>query len=305
MDDPSVPQPNRFKELAELIGIFGKWGVLFIGGLCLLVYANEIGSFPEGLQLGEGLAFYMVAAGFVLVYGFYTLGLVALGSIAARWPYQGFVSALYWYRGKRIKKKKQSSFEHLVPIDFSVMWGAEIWGGALLGIAFIGFLVIQGAALWLQIELALMEGALLGMLVVSRRRRRFLDSNLAPIEPVSDNGQDRKQQHTIIQRMLLGMMVIAPLILGSSQSALVNSAFRVAQLRKDNATIQIQKQWATRLVDRGQTASPSFLGDDYREFVGINVLLRSVGTKVTIELPAHGEKKASSLAVPAEHIVVE
>lgn len=151
MTNSNVLQSNRFKELAELIGIFGKWGVLFIGGLCLLIYANEIGSFPEGLQLGEGLAFYMVAAGFVLVYGFYTLGLVALGSIAARWPYQGFVFALYWYRGKQIKKKKQSSFEQLVPIDFSVMWSAEIWGGALLGIALIGFLVIQGAALWLQI----------------------------------------------------------------------------------------------------------------------------------------------------------
>lgn len=185
------------------------------------------------------------------------------------------------------------------------MWGAEIWGCALLGIAFISFLVIQGATLWLQVELALMEGALLGMLVVSRRRRRFLDSNLAPLEPVNDNNHDRKQQHAIIQRVLLCMMVVAPLILGSSQSALVNSAFRVAQLRKDNATIQIQKQWASRLTTRGQCEAPSFLGEEYREFVGINVLLRSVGTKVTIELPAHGEKKASSLAIPAEHIVVE
>lgn len=304
MSDP-MPQPNRFKELAELIGVLGKWGVLFIGGFCLLIYANEIGSFPEGLQLGEGLAFYMVSAGFVLIYSFYTLGLVALGSIAARWPYQGFVFVLDRYRGKRIKKRKQSSFEQLVPINFAVMWSGEVWGGALLGIAFIGLLVAQGATLWLQIELALMEGALLGMLVVSRRRRRFLDTNLVAVESINDNGHERKQQHAIIQRLLMGMMIIAPLLFGASQFALVDSAFRMAQLRKDKATIQIQKQWAPRLTDRGQTAEPSFLGEDYREFVGINVLLLSVGTKVTIELPAHGDKKASSLAVPSEHIVVE
>lgn len=305
MPDPNTQQPNRFRELAELIGLFGKWGVLFIGGFCLLVYANEIGSFPEGLQLGEGLAFYMVSAGFVLVYGFYTVGLVALGSIMARWPYQGIMLAVDWYRAKRTKTRKQSSFEQLVPIDFAVMWSGEVWGGALLGSVFIGFLVTQGAALWLQVELALMEGALLGMLVASRRRKRFLDTNLVPIELTDDNCRERRKQHGVVQRLLTGMMIVSPLLLGASQLALVDSAFRVAQLRKDKATIQIQKQWASRLFDRGQTAAPSFLGDDYSEFVGINVLLRSVGTKVTIELPAYGDKKASSLAVPSEHIVVE
>lgn len=52
-------EPNEF---AGLIGTFTKYGTLLVGGLCLLMYSNEIGQFPEGMGIGEGLAFYLVCA---------------------------------------------------------------------------------------------------------------------------------------------------------------------------------------------------------------------------------------------------
>lgn len=305
MTDSQKTPLNRFKEQAEMISIFGKWGVLFTGGLCLLIYANEIGTFPEGLQLGEGLAFYLISAGFLLVYSFYTLGLVALGSIPFRWIYPGAIRALNWYSKKRGKTQKNRSFEQLVTVDFSVMWSGEVWGGALIGLMLIGFLSPNWSALWLHLELVMCEGALLGILVASRRKRKFLDAGLAPTEAINDDTDNRKKQHTILQRLLIAAMIAMPMLLSSQHFVFAEAAFRIAQLRKDKATIQIQKQWATRLIERGQTAAPSFLGEDYREFVGINVLLRSVGTKVTIQLPAHADKKAASLSIPSENIVVE
>lgn len=305
MTDSQKTPPNRFKEQAEMISTLGKWSVLFTGGLCLLIYANEIGTFPEGLQLGEGLAFYLISAGFLLVYSFYTLGLVALGSIIFRLIYPGTIRVLSWYRNKRGKNQKNLSLEQLVTVDFSAMWGSEVWGGALVGLMLIGFLSPNWSALWSHVFLILIEGALLGVLVVSRRKRNFLDAGLALKEAFSDDLDERKKQHIILQRLLIAAMAFMPLIGGTQYFTFAEAAFRVAQLRKDKATIQIQKHWAARLVDRGKTAAPSFLGEDYREFEGINVLLRSVGTKVTIQLPAHGDKKAASLSIPSEYIVVE
>ena len=145
----------------------------------------------------------------------------------------------------------------------------------------------------------------MGILVASRRKRNFLDAGLAPTDAINDDTDDRKKQHTILQRVLIAAMIAMPMLFSSQHFVFAEAAFRGAQLRKDKATVQIQKQWAPRLVERGRTAAPSFLGEDYREFVGINVLLRSVGTKVTIQLPAYGDKKATSLSIPSEYIVVE
>ena len=47
----------------------------------------------------------------------------------------------------------------------------------------------------------------------------------------------------------------------------------------------------------------SFLGADYVQFRGVNVLLRSVGDKVVIELPT--DKATTKLSIPSDSIFVE
>ena len=49
------------------MGLYEEWGTLAVGGLCLLIDSNEIDQFPEGINLGEGLAFYLVSAGFLIM----------------------------------------------------------------------------------------------------------------------------------------------------------------------------------------------------------------------------------------------
>lgn len=83
----------------------------------------------------------------------------------------------------------------------------------------------------------------------------------------------------------------------------MDAAFRLAQLRKDNATIHVKVPWAARVGKSTLPQSQSFLGGDYVEFKKVNVLLRSVGQKVVIELPNAAGK--TRLSIPADAIYVE
>lgn len=110
------------KDVAELLSTCGKWGAFFIGGFCMLLYTNEIEQFPEGLQLGEGLAFYLVSAGFFFAYAFYTVGLTAFGCILLRWPAHWLRNGgITWRRRKNSAKTASSRLDTDLPTDFASM----------------------------------------------------------------------------------------------------------------------------------------------------------------------------------------
>lgn len=305
MSNNSTQAKNTVKEIAELVAQLGKWGVLIIGGLCLLLYANEIGGFPEGLQLGEGLAFYMVSAGFLIVYGFYVAGLTALGCSLMRWPMH-WVQMLAVRQQKRhatAKTKRPLDFDP--PTDLAPMWDGAIWGGAALGLLLCAGLSASLEQFGFHVLVALVQGFLFGCLLISRRRNSFRETGLASVDWHKDASADQKSRYRVIQFVLVLMIVIAPMLVGRSQLSLVDAGFRVAQLRKENAVIQIKKPWGKRLLERGKKSSPSFLGDEYSQFEGVRVLLRSVGSKVIIELPAYDQLPTRSLSIPSELIFVE
>lgn len=98
-------------------------------------------------------------------------------------------------------------------------------------------------------------------------------------------------------------LAIAPFFLAQNRTFLVDGAFRVAQLRKDNATVHVKSPWSDRVAMSRLVHDKSFLGAEYVQFKGVNVLLRSVGAKVVIELPT--DKATTKLSIPSEAIFVE
>lgn len=93
------------------------------------------------------------------------------------------------------------------------------------------------------------------------------------------------------------------MLLAPEKLFLVNAAFRLAQLRKDSATIHVKAPWSARVAQSNLPKSQSFLGGDYVEFKKVKVLLRSVGQKVVIELP--NASGITRLSIPTDAIYVE
>lgn len=298
-EDASFRLP--LKDLVELGGSFVRWGSLSMGGLCLLIYSNEIGQFPEGLNLGEGLAFYLVCAGFWLVYSLYVVILTALGSVLMAWPAR---VAYEVRRRKRASTEARRSSVDL-PVDFSPMYEFPCIAFGLLGLLVLGiyaFSDAMGAAV--LFALALLQGLFVATFLLVRRRHIYLASGLLVHSDTHEDVRRKRATTTLAQRVVIGFIVVAPLVIGSERFALVDAAFRTAQLRKEKAVIHVKKPWSTRVASSKLVPGKSFLGEDYEEFREVKVLLRSVGEKVVIELPQTIGRPVK-LPIPSSEIFVE
>lgn len=290
------------KQFAELIGAFTRHGALLIGGLCLLMYSNEIGQFPEGMGLGEGLAFYLVCAGFLIVYSLYALICTATGCMMLAWP----ARALHSFIIHRENLSKRRFGRMLLHTDFSSMLEPPVIAlgtvGALGHVAYIYFSIqpLKGA---MSLAVPLMQGAVVVFLLVVTRRHQHLGSGVVLPGDSAQSIATTRKDLAIARRIFFVMLALIPMLLAPERLFLVDAAFRLAQLRKDGATIHVKTPWATRVGQSTLPKGSSFLGGDYVEFKKVNVLLRSVGQKVVIEVPS--DSGVTRLSVPADAIYVE
>lgn len=292
-------EPNEF---AGLIGTFTKYGTLLVGGLCLLMYSNEIGQFPEGMGIGEGLAFYLVCAGFLIAYSLYTGICTATGCLLLAWPARALHRVLV--RREALGRKRVGQV--LLHTDFSAMWELPVVALGIVGLIGHGIFIYYSfqpvhAALFLAVPLA--QGAAMVFLLVVTRRQRHLESGVL-LPEYSDRSITTKRRDTVTaRRVFFVWLLIAPLLLAPERLFLVDAAFKLAQLRKDGANVHVKAPWSARVAQSTLPKSPSFLGSDYVEFKKVNVLLRSVGQKVVIELP--NASGVTRLSIPADSIYVE
>ena len=293
------PEPNEF---AGLVGTFTKYGTLLVGGLCLLMYSNEIGQFPEGMGLGEGLAFYLVCAGFLIAYSLYTGICTATGCLLLAWPARVVHRA--WVRRETLGRKRVGQV--LLHTDLSAMVELPVIALGIVGLIGHGIFIYYSpqpvqAALFLVVPLA--QGAGMVYLLVVTRRKQPLESGVF-LPDYSDRSIMTKRKDTgTARRVFFVWLVIAPLLLAPEKLFLVDTAFKLAQLRKDGATVHVKAPWSMRVGLSTLPRAQSFLGSDYVEFRKVNVLLRSVGQKVVIELP--NASGVSRLSIPADSIYVE
>ena len=295
-------ETSRLKDSIDLLGSAAKYGTFLIGGACLLLYSIEIGRFPEGVGLGEGLAFYLVCAGFLVVYSLYTFLCIAGGAIVLVWPVR--------HIQKRIKKRDeiyQDRFRWLVRTNFSsvVLDPMFVFIGLLslaLHFAYAYFQTHGAWHGWLFLLVPLVQAVGFFLFLVISRRYRHIESGLITDEDHQTPGV-RREDLVFAKRIFFVWLVVAPMLVLPDRLFLVKAAFQLAQLRKDGATVHVKAPWASRLEQSSLVAKESFLGDEHRRFDGVDVLLRSVGDSVVIELPS--ASKRASLAVPKDSIYVE
>lgn len=296
--------PDRlttYKSIAELVTIYAKWGSILPGGACLLLYSNEIGQFPEGMNLGEGLAFYLVCAGFLVVSTFYLAVTAAMGSLLLAGPI--FVHKKF-IRSRSQSKPSQGDL--YMSTDYSAMWDMPVIALAMVGfLIWLGYAASRPADGFMFLAQPLAQGVLVTFWLTTRQRLRLLQTGLIFQSDSSDVIERKKAAIHHAHKAMLVAFVAVPLLLAPDRMILVDAAFRMAQIRKDSAIVHVKKPWASRVEGSTLTPQKSFLGDEYVTFEKVKVLLRSVGSKVVIELPQASDKPATRLSIPSEVIFIE
>lgn len=160
---------STFKEIADVVAEYAKWGSILVGGLCLLLYSHEIGQFPEELNLGEGLAFYLVCAGFWVTYTLYAAVTTAMGSLLMAGPallHQKFIH-------RRSRSHVAQPNMHLVT-DYSMMWDTPVIGLGLLDFVICLVYVFRHPTDGiLFLTQPLLQGFVVGLWLTTRRRLHF------------------------------------------------------------------------------------------------------------------------------------
>lgn len=293
---------ERYKEVAEFVSIAFKWAMLLPGGICLLIYSMYLGHFPEGIELGEGLAFYLLCAAFWLVYVLYaavaaTMGAVAMAPIAILGQH---------FQRKRAPKDRRSGQHSSPQVDYKAMYDSALWVPATLGyVVLLAYATHDWQNALQFFGMALLQGLVLALLIQVRTRIRSRSSGLLLTQQTDEEQRNSMSQLRSVRAALILVLFVVPLMFGPNKVSLVNAAFQAAQLRKENATIHVKKPWSERVARSQLKTAKSFLGDEYVEFRQVNVLLRSVGTVVILELPAVGSTQPVKLPVPAEAVYVE
>ena len=194
----------------------------------------------------------------------------------------------------------------LLHTDFSAMWELPVVALGIVGLLGHGVFIFYSsqpvqAALFLGVPLA--QGAGMVFLLVVTRRKQHLESGVI-LPEYSDRSIMTKRRDTVTaRRVFFVWLVLAPLLLAPEKLFLVDAAFKLAQLRKDGATVHVKAPWSVRVGQSTLPKAQSFLGAEYVEFKKVNVLLRSVGQKVVIQLPS--ASGVSRLSIPSDSIYVE
>lgn len=289
------------KEIIETIHTVAKWAVLIVGALCLLAYSHELGHLPEDISVGDGIAFYLISVGFLVAYTMYWITSTSMGS----W----IVSYLAQAHQKR-ERKKLTSTDQIPEVDYSVMRPAPVVGAAIVGLVATAIATTKDGSYGVLFFVASITQAILIALMLQNSVRLNLPKSKlvrADSERKTDLDADLEKTERIrsVQKALACMLVVGPLLLAPDKMFIVDVAFRVAQLRKENATVHVKAPWSVRMETAGLKAADSFMGADYKEFKPVPVLLRSLGNKVVLQLPQHKEAPALKLAVPVNSIYVE
>ncbi|VWX59399.1 membrane hypothetical protein [Burkholderiales bacterium 8X] len=190
--------------------------------------------------------------------------------------------------------------------DFSIMWNLPVIALGIAGLVGHAIFIYYSAqpahtALFLVVPLA--QGAgLVCLLLVTRRKQHFESGVFLPGYSDRSIMTERKEAVTARRGFFVWLMIV-PFWLAPEKLFLVDAAFKLAQLRKVGATVHVKAPWSLRVAQSTLPQSQSFLGAEYVEFKKVNVLLRSVGQKVVIELPS--ALGVARLSIPTDAIYVE
>lgn len=288
-------QMQRFKELWNLGTTVVAGSTVVIGCLCIFWESSITGTFPEDMTFAQGLALAFLFIGFTMTCGLYWIGVTSVGLVLVRWPMEAM---------KLVRKLPPHAVAYVSP-DFQPMWAFPVWVVASIAVI-VATLSFKIDGKWLLIYgcIVVVQGVLGAILLVFNRRLQFDDTGISLSNHRVEHPEHNPKSFRKFRYAIVVLWVLFPFIMSKEVDGFVGAAFRLAQLRKDHATVHLASPWDLRLVEVGLQRRDSFLGADYARFDDVIVRMKSIGSRVVLEVPSQ-PKGTTFVSVPRQFIEIE
>jgi hypothetical protein len=287
---------KNIEALLKVLTLASKLSIL-IGGICISAYSLEIGHFPQGLTIGDGLLFMLTAACFGIIYVFFVVCLVSLGMALS--PVTKFFLGIHLWTYKFRSAPKP------VPVyEFAKFK----WIYVIFAVFAVMFIVGLGRrdmnAYWNLPLLSIAMYFFYSTYLSSGDKMRAIEASLqtiVQIDEARDSSKGKIENLRKAQILSLVVLLLMPMFNGGVTGQLLDGAMRKASVRIENATIFVKEPYATLLPSAKRSTIQS-LPNQYVKFEKIVILFRGLGNSTVLSLKdGTNEKK---LEVPNDQLIV-
>lgn len=268
-----------------------------LGGTYVLIYSIRIGHFPQGLVLGDGLLFLLIAGCFGFIYTFFLVSLIGLGSCLR--PLTKFVLGAVDWSLIKLRRKKTDLYETLEPFQFFSIFPAIM---AILLIAIFSGRCYEAYVTYFFIAIVLYFFYSLAIKAEREISIAKKQKNTIVYIPGKAKALIEVKRHKNTYLMSCFLIPTFPLLIGGVFGPLADGAMRLAHVRIDNAVIHMKKPYSDFLPN-------SLIDEDletpvgYRSYKNINVLFKGFG--ITTVIAFKDDATVRQLEIPNDQIIVE
>jgi hypothetical protein len=287
---------KNIEALLKVLTLMSKLSIL-IGGICISAYSLEIGHFPQGLTIGDGLLFMLTAACFGIIYVFFVVSLISLGMVLS--PITKFFLKVHlWTYKFRSTPKPVQVYEfakfkwiYVIFAVFAVMFILGLgrrdmnayWNLPLLSIAMYFFYCTY---------------------LSSGDKMRSIEASLQKLVHINETRDSSKGKIETLRKaqiLSLAVLLLMPMFTGGVTGQLLDGAMRKASIRVEKATIYVKEPYATLLPAANKSPIQSS-PNQYVKFEKMVILFRGLGNSTVLWFQDGTEEK--KLEVPNDQLII-
>lgn len=267
-----------------------------LGCITTVFYSLKISYFPQGVSLGDGLLFIVVAGCFGFLYLLFVICMTSLG-ISMAWLLKPAMQISVQLACKIMRVEVKQAYQ---PAPFA--W----WSVPYTLVAIIFAIVLAKSDLIAYIKLGLMTIALYmfySIALAAGNRYKTIKQTAQDNAGLSNQAKSEElTRHRNMYFFCIGIIILLPLFISSSTGQLLDGAMRLAQLRVEASVLYIKAPYSKILPESLiiKKMSPS---EDITAFSGVTVLLHGVGDTTVVSFKDNGD--LHQLNIPNTHIIIE
>ncbi|EGR7977949.1 hypothetical protein M2H39_20825 [Vibrio vulnificus] len=266
-----------------------------LGVIIVLYYCFNLNHYPKGLTIGDGVFFVALSVVFGFTYLFFSLSLVAVGTLLSR-PLRFFIKIVNFASNifKHIsgKQKKYHNF------DFPSLT-LEMAGVSIFGI----FLVLSKFN-DLQSAVRICATVFIVTITYKTLTRNFTLLAKLKVSKFTTIREYNLKKEILRKNITLAIIfLITPLFLGGLGDNVINASMGITKIKSHNVAIHVKAPYTTYLSEYSIKGVESSFGKDYLKYDNANILFDYVGVNTILSLPINGTTR-KIVSIPSKELFI-